>query len=73
MNGDCQRHDVWFDSSYTSEFGDGVRESLACHEWGHTVGLKHRPYDCMMGKADPRGNQYPYYDDHSKHEINSNY
>jgi hypothetical protein len=73
-DGDCQRHDVWYDTSWTSRpLSDGPRDALACQEIGHTLGLTHRPADCMRQKIDPGGIQITYYDDHSVRLINTNY
>ena len=37
----CQRFNVYFDSSWTGGASAVGRLHLACHESGHTVGLKH--------------------------------
>lgn len=38
----CEKHELRFDTSYTSGATVTNRRSLACHENGHTVGLAHR-------------------------------
>ncbi len=72
-DGACRRHDVWYDSSYTSSVSEGAQRVLACHELGHTVSLTHYYADCMDGTANPSGIQWPCYSTHSKSEINSHY
>lgn len=72
-SGDCTRHDVYYDGSWTSNAtSQGARDVLACHEVGHTVGLRHQSSSCMQ-KDIGYGPHWSYYDDHDRYMINSHY
>ncbi|GFH38028.1 hypothetical protein [Streptomyces pacificus] len=49
----CDRQKLRLNGSYSSFYGNAHdRKSMACHEIGHTVGLRHRETDgsCMSNK-----------------------
>lgn len=46
-NSRCQKHEMRFDTSYTSGASTTNQRSLACHENGHTIGLAHYSSGCM--------------------------
>lgn len=65
----CEKHHVYFDLSDVNNLSLSERNSLTCHEFGHTVGLKHRPGGCMTG--DP---VWPVdLTDHDRDHIQANY
>lgn len=65
---ECKHAHARFDLS--DPWGDGTRKVIACHEFGHSVGLGHRTQDCMRGEElSPENN----YDQHSKDHINGRY
>ncbi len=68
----CQRFDIYLDRSWEDGVNDALRRHLACHETGHSLGLKHaggsNPDSCM---------NLPALEAYSGHEvkdhINANY
>lgn len=66
---ECEHWHVTYDEPWWIGAGDVSRRALACHETGHTVGLKHGPYGCM------EVGQYPnqYLGTHNRDHINSRY
>lgn len=69
--GKCEQHQIRYDNDYTRNVSAWRRQSLACHEMGHTVGLAHRETDtsCMTDKSVTSR----YLSAHDKSHINSNY
>ncbi len=67
----CEKHEMRFDTSYTSGATTTNRRSLACHENGHTIGLAHRTdsTSCM----EPALNGVTAYSSHDVAHINANY
>lgn len=54
----CEKFVVRYDTSYTSGATGTQRFSLACHEIGHTTGLKHGSTDsCMTGNETTSSSQ----------------
>lgn len=67
--GDCARHDTWYDGSWVADRQLESHRTLACHETGHTLGLQHRDTDCM---ADPFSIDYDL-KDHNRDLLNVHY
>jgi len=65
----CDKHQVYFDLSDFNNLGLGDRNSITCHEFGHTVGLKHRDVGCMTGTS----RLPPDLSDHDRDHIRNNY
>lgn len=68
--GDCNSSEVRVDTSFTDSASTTNRRSLACHEFGHTLGLLHRSTNsCLVS------NQYSIIaiDSHDIGHLNSNY
>ena len=62
--GSCERSSVRFDLSYVNAATETNRRGLACHETGHSLGLKH--YDAYSGCMETYG---PYFWNLSAHDI----
>jgi hypothetical protein len=65
----CQTYDVRFDSQFTSAATADEIESLVCHEFGHTLGLRHRDAGCIESGQVSQLN----YTDHDRTHINNSY
>lgn len=39
---ECEKHEMRYDTSWTASRSTTWQRALACHESGHTLGLKHR-------------------------------
>ena len=65
--GQILRYNGWFDG--TSYDTLSWRRSVACHELGHTVGLRHAVGDCMTTGATP----HTFLSSHSEGHINGYY
>jgi len=70
----CTPHDIRYNLSYGAFYDtDGEAFAIACHEVGHTVGLRHNQTDqgatCML---EPPG-LVKVLDDHDVNHINANY
>lgn len=53
--GTCQQGKVQFDLSWLNSYQQAQRESVACHETGHSVGLDHHSSDkssCLHWQTD---------------------
>lgn len=48
---ECAHFAVRFDRDDMDNLGPNQRQSVACHEYGHTVGLEHRDAGCMTNGA----------------------
>ncbi len=67
---DCAKHHAYFDLNDFTNAGLAIRNSITCHEFGHTVGLKHRDAGCMTDDPD---NFPPDLTDHDRDHIQANY
>lgn len=63
-SGKCERSSIRFDLSYVNNTTETNRRGLACHETGHTAGLKH--YDVYVGCME---SSEPHYWNLSAHDI----
>jgi hypothetical protein len=66
---ECEHWHVVYDEPWWIDASDVSRRSLACHETGHTVGLKHGSYGCL--EEGQTWNQY--LGAHNTSHINSRY
>jgi hypothetical protein len=66
---ECEHWHVVYDEPWWIDASDVSRRSLACHETGHTVGLKHGSYGCL--EEGQTWNQY--LGTHNTSHINSRY
>lgn len=62
--GYCGRSSVRYDLSYVNAATESQRRGLACHETGHSLGLKH--YNAYSGCMEEEG---PYFWNLSTHDI----
>lgn len=68
-NGRCIRFEVRLELPTMNALNDNQVSSLLCHEYGHTLGLRHRDPQCMTG--DP---VFPVnYTNHDRGHINDYY
>lgn len=65
---ECGQFGVRFDTSDTDTFTATRRQALACQEFGHTVGLRHRDGGCLTGAATQNN-----LTDHDRSHISANY
>lgn len=68
---ECEKHEVRFNLAAIDGLNPGNDKSLACHEFGHSVGLKHRSAGAD-GCMDP-DHYYAGYAGHDEDHINANY
>lgn len=66
--GECEKHEMRFDTSYTADASLTNRRSLACHETGHTLGIGHST-ECL---ATPLSGS-TIFSSHDIAHINANY
>jgi hypothetical protein len=64
----CGQFGLRYDTSDTNGFTAQRRESLACHELAHTVGLRHRAGGCLVSDASAA-----HLTTHDVNHINNNY
>lgn len=69
-NWKCEQHTVRINLWYTASAGLFDRRSLACHENGHTLGLKHRDGGCMKTDAPHDTTNFAT---HDRDHVNANY
>jgi hypothetical protein len=68
----CYHHSVYFHTPFTDATSTENRRALASHEFGHTLGLKHRTTgSTSMMQGYPKLSVV--YDDHDKSHINAAY
>ena len=66
----CDSFVVRFDTSYTNTASANHLRTLACHETGHTLGLKHRAGGCMPATVPLNAH---FFTSHDVGELNDNY
>lgn len=62
--GRCARSSVRYDLSYVNVAAETNRRGFACHETGHSLGLKH--YDAYVGCMETSA---PYFWNLSAHDV----
>lgn len=76
---ECEKHEIRYDVPDVLAMTSNARIGLACHETGHSVGLKHLDNPtgdatfrgCMYTLADPT--YWPFLSPHDVGHINANY
>lgn len=70
---DCDLFKIVFNLSYPAS--DGLWKATGCHEFGHTMGLGHRPYGSLscMGDPQPPGSPRTALDAHDTATANARF
>ena len=67
--GRCERSSIRYDTSYVNVTTEANRRGIACHETGHSLGLKH--YDAYSGCMEPHGPYFWNLSAHDRSHINA--
>jgi hypothetical protein len=70
----CERHEIRYNELALDNLNDDRDQSLACHELGHSVGLKHRQVEGAAGNGCMDNDHfYPDYTDHDRSHLSDHY
>ena len=71
---ECERHEIRYNEAALDQLSDSNDKSLACHELGHSVGLKHRQVDGEVGNGCMDNNHwYGGYTGHDEDHLSAHY
>lgn len=67
--GECERSDIRFDTSLYPQYTTHQKQSLACHEVGHSIGLDHEGLNRNCMQQGSVGLQATVYTTHDKNHM----